>query len=269
MAVGAELQVLGVVRRARRDGALGRALPQGALVLVERVVAEGGRALGGQQRVADQGDVDGGRVELEQGGGPAVVLAVLGDELLDAVQHAGHVQPGPHQERQQLSEVVDSGADPGREQGDARIEHRQQQQGGDREQPVPGQRIAWHHQDDHDEHAHREQHLLQFDHHVGERQRGARELQRPDQRQAVGDHLGRGDERPLGETEHENAGDEEGQVRRNAPAHSGNNHAEDQEVHAGVEQRRENLPELAQLRLGVHGDVASGGEAHDEAPPAR
>ena len=59
-----------------------------------------------------------------------------------------------------------------------------------------------------------------------------------------------------------------GQIVRHAAADAGDDDAEDQEVDARVEQRGQNLPELAELGLGVHGDVARRGELHDEVPPA-
>ena len=72
------------------------------------------------------------------------------------------------------------------QQPDADVEERLEQQGRDHQQPVPGDRLA-RRQHDADEHDHGQDHLLKFDDHIGERQRCARELQRPDQRQAVGD----------------------------------------------------------------------------------
>ena len=151
----------------------------------------------------------------------------------------------------------------------ADIEDRLQQQGRDRQQPVPGDRLVAERADEDDgQDRHRQQHLLELDHHVRERQARARELQRPDQRQAVGDHGRRRDDGPLGEIEYEHAGDEESQVVGDTSVDL-QQHAEDQEVDAGVQQRGEHLPELAQPGLGVHGDVAGGGERDDEAhtPP--
>src|SRR5215472_18524443 len=80
------------------------------------------------------------------------------------------------------------------------------------------------------------------------------------------DHGRGGDEGPLREVEHEHAGDQERQVVRDA-AVDVQQQAEDQEVDAGVQQRGEHLPELAEPGFGVHRDVARGREGQDEAPP--
>src|SRR6266567_633672 len=69
-----------------------------------------------------------------------------------------------------------------------------------------------------------------------------------------------------GEVEDEDPGDEEGQEVRHTAA-GVQDDAEDQVVDGGVQQRGEHLPQLAQPGLGVHRDVARGGEAHDEVPP--
>jgi hypothetical protein len=112
-----------------------------------------------------------------------------------------------------------------------------------------------------------QEHLLQLDDHVRERQRGPGELQGADQRQAVGDH-GRGrDERPLGVVEDEHPDDQERDEVRDAPR-GVQDDAEDQPVDGDVEQRGQDLPQLPEAGLGVHRDVARRREGHDEAPPA-
>ncbi len=120
--------------------------------------------------------------------------------------------------------------------------------------------------DDDEQHGERQDQLLQLDQHVAQRQARPGKVQRPDQRQRVPDHLGGRDERPLGEVEHEDAGDQERDVVRDAPA-GVQQHAEDQVVDARVEQRGEHLPQLAEPGLGVHRDVPRGGEAADEVTP--
>src|SRR6266568_1298148 len=151
----------GLVPAVRHWARLRRPGPGVALGGVEPLRAEGAGALRGEQGVAYQRDEDRGRVDLEQRRHPAVVAGVLCHEQLDAVDDAGQVEPGPHEERQQLREAED-----------------------------------------------------------------------------------------------EDPGDQERQVVGYAAADALDDQAEDQEVDARVEQRSENLPELPELRLGVHRYVA-------------
>ena len=136
--------------------------------------------------------------------------------------------------------------------------------GGDQQEPVHGQRFPAD-QHDRDQHHKPDQHLLQFHDHVGQRQRGAREVQGADQLKVGAHHVRARHDRPLGEREHEHAGEQERRVVLDA-ARGLEEHAEDQVVHARVQQRGEHLPELAELRLGVHRDVPRGGVADDEVP---
>src|SRR5260370_20941412 len=73
---------------------------------VVRLRAGGALPLGLQQRVPDQRDVPGRRVELQRHDAPPVRLDA---ERSDAEDHARGVQPGAQQKRQQLAEVVDLG----------------------------------------------------------------------------------------------------------------------------------------------------------------
>jgi hypothetical protein len=115
--------------------------------------------------------------------------------------------------------------------------HRQDRQD---QEPVPGERLAIG-EDDREQHAERQQQLLKLDDHVAERQAAAGERECPDQRQVVPHHHRRGDTDALGEVEHEDAGDQERDVVRHSPADV-EKHAEDQEVHGGVQQRGQYLP---------------------------
>jgi hypothetical protein len=88
------------------------------------------------------------------------------------------VPPHPEQERDQLADVLGSGADPGQPQRRAHIERRLHQQDRHEQQPVPGERLAGP-EHDREQHQHRQQQLLELHQHVGQRQAGPREMQRP------------------------------------------------------------------------------------------
>ena len=186
-----------------------------------------------------------------------------GAEGLDAEHDAGGVEPGTDDERQQLADVVEPGP-PGGPAGRraADIEQGLQQQDRDDQQPVPGNRLTdrEHGSEDHDQ---RDGELLQLDQHVAERQAGPGEVKRPDQRQAVEHHPRGDDERALREVEDEDPDDQESDEIVHAPA-GVQDEPEDQVVHGHVEQRRQDLPDLTQPGLGVHGHVARGGETGDE-----
>src|SRR5690348_4917805 len=236
---------------------------EGAIRGVVRLAARPADSLRLQYRVPYQADIDRGGVDLQQVRDRRMMPQRA--DRLDAEHDPGGVQPGPDEERQQLAEVLRAGAQPGQAQAHAHVEQGLERQGGEGEQPVPGQRLA-RDQHDHGEHDHRHDQLLELDQHVSDRQAGPREGQRPDQRQAVRHDPGRGDERPLSEVEDEDPGDQEGQEVRHAAA-GVQDDAEDQVVDGGVQQRGEHLPQLAEPGLGVHRDVARGREAHDEVAP--
>jgi len=219
------------------------------------------RPVGAHERDPDQRDEDRERVERED-----LLLPVgeRGGQRDDQVHHAAEVAGDAQEERDQLGDVRHRAAEPGDDQRRPGVEHRLQQDRRDQQQPVD----AWvlsadHHDDGDDDHA--DQHLLEFDDHVRERQRGAREIERADQLQVRPHHVGAGHDRPLAEREHEHARDQERRVVGHAPGGL-EQQAEDQVVDARVEQRREHLPELPEPGLGVHRDVARGGVADDEVP---
>src|SRR6266568_1309497 len=236
---------------------------EGAIRGAVRLASRPADSLRLQYRVPYQADVNRGGVDLQQVSDRRMMTQRA--DGLDAEHDPGEVQPGPDEERQQLAEVVRAGAQPGQAQAHTDVEQRLERQGRDGEQPVPGQRLA-RGQHDHGEHDHRHAQLLELDQHVPDGQAGARERQGPDQRQAVWHDPGRGDERPLGEVEDEDPGDEEGQEVRHTAA-GVQDDAEDQVVDGGVQQWGEHLPQLAEPGLGVHRDITRGGEAHDEVAP--
>src|SRR4051812_42100110 len=116
VAVGAEVDLLAVIVEI--------AEPR-----VERLAARSGHPLGLQDGVADQGDVDGGRVDLQQVADRRMVAQRT--DRLDAVHDPGGVHPGPHQEWDELTEVIRARAQPGQEQAHADVEYRLQHQGRD------------------------------------------------------------------------------------------------------------------------------------------
>jgi hypothetical protein len=134
----------------------------------------------------------------------------------------------------------------------------------------PGQaRVAaepHHHDEDHD---HREEELLKLLKREGDGQRGPREVQGAHQAQVAGDRPDTGHHRALGEGEHEHAGHQERDVRtvRHAPAGL-QDEAEDQVVHARVQQRSGDLPQLAQLGLAVLRGELRLREGEDEVTPS-
>src|SRR5689334_9515482 len=98
-------------------------------------------------------------------------------------------------------------ADPGHEQRGAHVERGLQQQRRKQQQPVPGERLA-RAQHDGEQHHHGQQQLLELHQHVRERQASTREMQRADQRDIRPYYRGADHDRPLGEGEYENAGDQ-------------------------------------------------------------
>ena len=195
-------------RGAREDVVAGRAEELLAEPVVVRLVAGRVRPVGTHEPDADQGDVDRERVkrqDLLHPGGEAV------GHRDDQVHHAAEVAGDPQEERDQLGHVRDGAAHPRDDQRRPGVEHRLQQHGRDDQQPVPAGPLPLASMtiDDHD---HADEHLLQFDDHVGERQRGAREVEGPDQLEVGPHHVGAGHDRPLGEREDEHAGDQERRV---------------------------------------------------------
>jgi hypothetical protein len=82
-------------------------------------------------------------------------------------------------ERDQLAEILGAGPQPGHEQRGAHVERPLQQQRRQQQQPVPGDRFPGDDDDgEHHQHGHRQ--LLEFHHHVRQRQAGPREVQRAD-----------------------------------------------------------------------------------------
>ncbi len=181
-----------------------------------------------------------------------------------AVHDPAEVPPDAGQERHELADVVQFGADPGDDQGRPDVEQSLQQQYREGQEPVPGQRFTVaEHDDGHD---HQGQHeLLEFHDDVGQRQRRAGELQRADQRQVVVHDPRADQDRPLGEGKDENADDQIRDVMLHA-AVGLEQDAEDQVVDRAVEQRGEYLPDLAEPGVGVHRHVPGGRVGHDEVP---
>src|SRR5215469_4375236 len=246
-----------------REPHIQRALP-GVVRLGPRLTD----ALGVQYGVPDQGYEYRRGVDLQSERQARMLEenpAVDQRERLDAEQHPRQVQPGSHDERKQLADVIEARAPAGENQPPAEVEQRLQDQRGYGKQPVPGERLTGD-QDDREQHGERDDELLQLDQHVPERKAGPGEVKHPDQRQAVVHHPRCDEERPLGEVEDENPGDQEGDVVRYAPA-GVQQLAEDQEIDRHVQQRGEHLPQLAEPGLGVHRHVHRGGEASDEMAP--
>src|SRR4051794_26673623 len=222
-------------------------------------------AVAAQQREPRQLDVDVRRVRLEDVPDPRVFVD-LGrlHQVGQAVDDAGEVEPGPEDERQQLLDVAVEGADAGEREADPDVEGQLHDQHRYEQEPVERQRLTEAQHDD-EQHAHRDEELLQLDDGVRQRQARPREVQGADQRQVVADRLGAGVDRPLGEREDEDTADQERDERvvRQAAARV-EQQSEDQVVDRGVEQRRQYLPDLAQPRLGVHRDVLGRRERPDE-----
>ncbi len=215
-----------------------------------------------EQRAADEIDVRRDRVERQHVDHPRrrVDIAEL---VRDREEDAGGVQPGPRDERQQLADVGHEGADPGEDQGHSEVEHRLQSQRRYDEQPAPADPVGRPDQDEQD--AHRDGHLVELVHHVRQWQRRPREVQGADQR-----HVERQRPRALGHRalrvgEDEHAADQEGGVVVDTVL-GAEQDAERQVVHGGVHQRREDLPDRAEPRTGVHGVGAGTGVADDELP---
>src|SRR5512139_2376249 len=76
-----------------------------------------------EQRGPDEFDVDRAGVQLEQLADPGIaVVRELLPHLGDHEEDAGEIEPGPHDERQQLLDVADERAHPGKDQADPDIE---------------------------------------------------------------------------------------------------------------------------------------------------
>src|SRR6266545_8414078 len=93
-----------------------------------------------QQRVPAQLDVDVPRIDLQHLDHPGVILEA-GLQVGDAEDDAGEIEPGAQQERQQLGDVPCERAQPGHYQADPDVEGQLQQDHGNEQQPVHGQRL--------------------------------------------------------------------------------------------------------------------------------
>jgi hypothetical protein len=216
----------------------------------------------GHDGVPGQRDVHRSRVEGQHVLGPQ---RQRGGQRGDAVHDAAEVAPDPQQERDQLADVLRARAQPGHDQRGAHVERRLHQQRRHQQQPVPGERLPGP-QHDGEHHDHRQQQLLELHDHVGQRQAGPREMKRADQRDIRPDHRRADHNRPLGKGEYEHSDNQVCRVIADAAVRLEQD-PEDEVVHRRVEQRREDLPELAEPRLGVHRHVAGRGVRDDEVPP--
>jgi hypothetical protein len=216
----------------------------------------------GHDRVPDEGDVHGRRVEGEDALGP---LRQRGRQRSDAVHDPAEVPPDPQQERDQLADVLSTGAEPGQDQRCTHIERGLQQQRRDEKKPVRGDRFPGP-EHDREQHQHRQQQLLELHDHVGERQAGPRKVQRADQRDIRSHHRRADHDRPFGEGKYENPGDQVSDVIVDA-AVGLEQDPENQVVDARVKQRRQHLPELAEPRFGIHRHITCRGIRDDEMPP--
>jgi hypothetical protein len=254
----------GVATGLQRDVIAGTPPEQCAGGGVEWRVAGRVLPVGRHQGNPDQRDEHRRRVEGEDLPHPAG--QVLDGQRRDHVHDAAEVPGDPQEERDQLADVGQAAAHPGDHQRRADVEQRLQDNYRDQQEPVLRRVLVAADHDD-EQHHQADAHLLQLDDHVGQRQRGTGEVQRADELQVDPHHRGGGDDRPLGEGEDEHARDQERRVVRHSLGLL-EQEAEDQVVDARVQQRREHLPELAQLRVGVHRHVARGGVAHDEVAPS-
>ena len=143
-------------------------------------------------------------------------------ELVDAVEHAGAVHPGAHDERHELLEVGELGAEPGHHHRQPGVEDRLQQQRRDQQQPLAGDRLAGDQHDGRPARPSRRPGCWNWISVIDERQAGPGEVQRPDQPRLPLIAWMPAVDRGLGEAEDEHAGaqvgDEVGDARAWCPA---------------------------------------------------
>src|SRR5688572_10127877 len=187
---------------------------------------------------------------------------VLAEPSLDAEEDARRVEEEPRDEREQLGHVAKVHRQPGRDEGQPRVEHREQDDQRYQQQPVPQRLIAEGQDQHHHDHDHRDE-LQESLGHQGERQRHAREAQALHQVGVARDRL-RARREAAGEVLEEEHADDEKQDELIGPAPGTDEDAEDRAVDGGIDERLEDDPAHAEPVAAVLGLDAEPRQRVDE-----